>query len=806
MQKAVPLLVLIMLLLSVSITHASKGINLNFQEMPLQSQVCNYLTPQNLRTAYNFLPLYNLSINGNGQAIAIVVAHGDPNLQQDVNAFDSYYGLNPLTNGSNLMIEEPFGSPSSYPVNWTYETALDVEMVHSLAPGAKIYLIVAPNDSWLFQTVNYTVSNVPANTISLSWGSSELEYTSQAINYLNAIFQSAQSNGINVFVASGDTGAYNSYNTPNVNFPASSPNVIAVGGTTLSIYSNGDYKSEVGWNGSGGGQSQFFARPPFQPDISSYRMVPDVAFDAGTPVCVYADSGWIALYGTSLAAPSWAAIDSLINQNLHGDEGYLNSHLYSVFNNVGSLVFNNITSGCNDLYCADGEYNEVTGLGSPKAYQLVEALSNTTYEVYFNDPVNGVFSVNGKNYTTSTTLKFAFGEKVNIAAYSQNISSDTKFLFTDMSGIVNTRDNAISFFVNQSGTINIAFSVYFLVNEYDYNGINNRSEYVKNGSIFNVSAQKLENYSQYQEVLLGFSIDNGTLLQTPDYAITVLSPFNVSFSWNKNPKVAFEFLNGTSGLFANVSYYRTVPLSKTIKKVYSVVSNGSYVYSSNNSDFYIYANPQIIAGNRYIVQNVTSRFQSTIPVNFIKEYNYTINFLSRQGAAIKPSYFYISFENITERYQNYYIWAPRNSKIVIKNASYDGINLKINQSLQTNSQTNLNATIPVSNINIKVVTILGIPVVGAGVTINIDNVSFKNYTNILGGVTFANLPQKTYNATITAYNSKFFFGNLNALSNTLSITAGLYELYIILGVIVIILVILLLVERIRRRKYNKKHK
>ena len=806
MQKIVLLLILIVILLSVSITHASKGINLNFQEVPLQNQICNYLTPKNLQTAYNFLPLYNLSINGNGQSIAIVVAHGDPNLQQDVNAFDSYYGLNALTNGSNLVIEEPFGSPSSYPINWTYETALDVEIAHSLAPGAKIYLIIAPNDSWLFQTVNYTVNNVPANTISLSWGSSELDYSQQSINYLNSILQSAQSEGINIFVASGDTGAYNSYNTPNVNFPASSPNVIAVGGTTLSIYPNGDYKSEVGWNGSGGGQSQFFAKPAFQPNISSYRMVPDVAFDAGTPVCVYANSGWTALYGTSLAAPSWAAIDSLINQNINGEEGYLDNHLYSLFNNLGSLVFNNITSGCNGLYCADGKYNEVTGLGSPKVYPLVEALSNTTYEIYFNDPVDGIFSINGKNYTKSTILKFAFGEKVDIAAYSQNISSNKESLFTSMSGIVNTQNNTASFFINQSGTINMNFSVYFLVNEYNYNGINNRSEYIKNGSILTISAQKLENYSQYQEVLLGFSIDNGTLLQISSYKINVLSPFNVSFSWIKDPKVNFKFLNGTAGLSANVSYYRSVPLSKTIQEVHSTVSNESYVYSSNNSNFYVYARPQIINGNRYITSNLTSKFQSTITVTFIKEYNYTINFLSKQGALIRSSYFYISFENMTEIYKNYYIWAPRNSHITIINVSYDGTNLNVNQAVQTNSENNLNVTIPVSNIKIKVVTILGIPVVGAGVTIRIDNVSFKNYTNLLGGVTFINLPQKTYNATITAYNSKFFFHNLNALSSTLSITAGLYELYIIIGAIMIILVILLLVERIRHKKYGKKHK
>ncbi len=800
MHKITLLAILVIVLFSISVTHAAKGVNLNFQEAPLQNQVCNYLSPQDLRTAYNFLSLYNENINGNGQAIAIVVAHGDPNLQQDINAFDSYYGLSALTNGSNLVIEEPFGSPSSYPANWTDETALDVEMAHSLAPGAKIYLIVSPNDSWLFQTVNYTANNVPVNTISLSWGSSEIGYSQQDADYINSIFQYAQSKGINVFVASGDTGAYNSYSTPNVNFPASSPDVIAVGGTTLSVYSNGDYKSEVGWNGSGGGQSQFFARPTFQPNISSYRMVPDVAFDAGTPVCVYANSNWIGLYGTSLAAPSWAAIDSLINQNINGDEGYLDSHLYSIFKSAANLVFNNITSGCNNLYCADGTYNEVTGLGSPKVYPLVETLSNTTYEIYFNDTAGGVFSVNNKNYTASANLKFTFGQKVTLAAYSRNASSNTKIIFNSFSGIINTKNETFSFFSNESGTINVNFSVYFLINEYEYNGINNRSEYIKNGTLFDISAQKLENYSQYQEVLLGFSIDNGTLLQTYNYAIKAFSPFNVSFSWDKDPKVSFRFLNGTAGLLVNVSYYSPLPLSKTIKKVYAEVADGGYVYSANNSEFYVQLSPQIINGNRYITQNSTKKFQSDISITFIKEYNYTIDFLSKQGNKILPSQLYVSFENTSEKYENYYVWAPRNAQITIENASYDGISLDINKTLQTSSQNTFYVTVPVSNINIKVVTILGIPVVGASVTIKVNNVSFKNSTNVFGGATFTNVPQEPYNATISAYSSKFFFYNLDSISRTISITVGLYDLYIVIGVILIILMSLLLFERLRHRK------
>ena len=806
MKKLSLLIVLAIFLFSISIAHASKGVNLNFQEIPLQSQTCSYLSPQNIRTAYDVLPLYNDGVNGSGQSVAIVVAYGDKNIQQDVNTFDSQYGLSPLTNGSNLIVEQPFGSPSSDPQNWTYETDLDVEVVHSIAPGAKIYLIVAPNDSWLFETVNYTINNVPVDTISLSWGSSELNYNQQSIDYANQIFQYAQSQGINVFVASGDSGAYNGYNTLNVNFPASSPNVIAVGGTTLSIYSNSSYESEVGWNGSGGGQSQFFSRPAFQPDISSSRMVPDVSFNAGTPLCVYSDLNWVGLYGTSAAAPSWAAVDSLINQNVKGDEGYLDNHLYSLYTRAGSLAFHNITSGCNGAYCADGEYNEVTGLGSPNVYPLVELLSNTTNEIYFNDPVNGIFSINGKNYTSSVALKLTFGEKVTLTAYSQNINGNSKKVFNSYSGIVNSDNRTVSFFVNMSGTVNVNFSLYYLINEYSYNGVDNSSKYIENGSTFTISAQKLENYSNYQDVLIGFDIDNGTLLQHSDYSIEVLSPFNVSFLWNKDPKVTFNFVNGTAGLYTNVSYYTHIPLSKKIKEEHTLLKDGGYIYSTNNSNFYISEVPQVINDNRYVSINLTKSFESSININFVKEYNYTLNFLSKQNNTIKPSSFYISSENLTEKYKSDYVWAAKNTQILIQNASYDGINLNVNETLQTDSQNYLNVTLPVSNIKLKILTILGIPVVGASVSIKIDNVSFVNSTNIFGGVTFLNVPQKLYNATITAYNSKFSFHNLNGLSNTLSITAGLYELYIIVGIIILILAVLLVIERIRRRKNGRKHK
>ena len=801
MYRIILSLILITMLLSFSASHA-QSITLNFQEAPLQTQVCSYLSPQNIQTAYNFAPLYNNSINGNGQSIAIVVAYGDPNLQNDINTFDSYYGLPSLVNGSNLFVEKPFGNPSSSQLNWTDETALDVEVAHSLAPKAKIYLIIAPNDSWLFQAVNYTLENVQADTVSLSWGSSELSYSQQEITYINQILTQGQSKGINIFAASGDSGAYNSYNTPNVNFPASSPNVIGVGGTTLSVYSNGQYKSEIAWNNSGGGKSQFFKRPSFQPDISSYRIVPDVAFNAGTPICIYADSTWGGFYGTSVAAPSWAAIDSLLNQNIGEDEGYLDKNLYNVYNNLGSLVFNNITSGCNGVYCADGKYNAVTGLGSPKVYQLVEALSNSSYEIYFNDPTKGVFSINGKNYSESTLVKFTFGEKINLKAYSNNKNLSEKSIFTSFSGLITTNNSEVYFFVNRSGTINVDFSRYLRVTEYYYNGVANRSYYVQNDSIFKISAQKTENYSGYEEVLRGFNINNGTIIPKTTYDITVLSPLNISFSWFNDTKVSFYFINGLPKLKANVSYYPNVPLSNSVEKSFATVYNHSYLYASHNSSFYVYGTPQIINGNRYVILNSSNKFSRYVYINLIKEYNYTINFISKQGSHVRPSYFYLKFNNISEKYNDYYIWAPLNENVTISNISYENVKLNVSVMFNTDAQKQLNVTLPVSDISIKVVTILGIPVVGAKVTLNMNNASFINSTNIFGGTTFSNVPQEMYNITITAYNSKYVFRNLNLISNTLSITAGLYEIYIIIGVLMIILIVLLLFERVRHKKHK----
>ena len=802
MHKYTVLLILAILLVSMSTSHAH-SIKLNLNEVPLQAQACGYLTPQDIRTAYNFNQLYSQGITGAGENITIVVAYGNPNLQKDVNTYDSYYGLPGLTNNSNLFVEYPFGKPSSSYTNWTDESTLDVEVAHSLAPGANIYLVVAPNDSFLFNTVNYTIENIKTNILSLSWGSSEIGYNQQDINYLNQILANGRAKGINIFVASGDNGAYNSYNTLNVNFPASSPNVIAVGGTTLSVNSNGGYKSEIGWNQSGGGQSQFFTRPTFQPATGSYRMVPDVSFNAGTPVCMYINSQFEGFYGTSVAAPSWAALDALINQNAKSDIGYLDNTLYKIYSSVGTLVFNNITSGCNGFYCANGNYNEVTGLGSPKALQLVEAASNTTYSIIFSDTANGIFSINGRNYSSTVDLKFPFGEKVNLEAYSTlgNKSSE-KDIFSSFSGIIQNNSSSIYFFVNASGNINVNFNKYLKIEERFFDGIYNKTYYIRNGSVLNVSGLRTENYSKYQYILKGFSINNGTLIQKSNYGLQVFAPLNISYYWFNESAVMVYFESGAAGMSSNISYYTHIPLSNSIVKHTSSVSNGSKIYSLSNSTLKVYGKPVIINGKRYLTLNNTVEASDKILINTITEYNYTVNFKSENGTKLRPMSFYAEFNNISERYTNGRIWAPLDTEITIFKTLYDNVTIYKNSSFYSDSDKSINITLPVSDVTIKVVTILGIPVVGAKVTLDTTNISFTNSTNIFGGVTFFNIPQKGYNATIVAYDSTFKFNSLNGISSTLSITAGLYELYMIVGVVMTILIVLMAYERLKHRKHK----
>ena len=330
----------------------------------------------------DFMGLYGTSeaiqngANGTGTVIAIVDAYGDPAINSDVANFDSYYGLPSI----NLTVNGNGGSNSG----WAMETALDVEWAHAMAPGAniKLQLTQSTSDSYMFDAVNSLVSSSnPPNVISLSWGGPETTFYSN-------IFAAAVAKGIEVYASTGDYGAYNQGSSLSVNYPASDPNVVAVGGTEVyynTVQGTNQYY-EYGWSGSGGGYSTLFPEPSYQvnagiPDPSGNRTIPDVSLDASnkSPVMIYEGGSPLSVYGTSVASPMMAAIASVAL-----NEGYNlnNNALYSLYNTSNparyNLAFHDIYLSGNNGYSVQPGWDAVTGLGSINFQNFADIFSQST--------------------------------------------------------------------------------------------------------------------------------------------------------------------------------------------------------------------------------------------------------------------------------------------------------------------------------------------------------------------------------------------------------------------------------------------
>lgn len=344
------------------------------------------LTPNQISHAYGFV---NLSSQGKGQVIAIVDAFDDPNIETDLGVFNKRFGLPACTtkNGCFKKIYANGRKPKTDP-GWAGEIALDVEWAHAMAPHAKIILVEAASDSMndLFQAVEVAVKN-GANVVSMSWGGSEFSGETE----YDQVFNNPE---VTFIASSGDNGT-------GVSYPAASPYVLAVGGTTLTVDTYGNYQGETAWSGSGGGISTEETWPESQsglpiPLTNNMRGVPDVAYNADpeTGFSVYNSvpseqgKGWAVVGGTSAGAPQWAAIVAVANSELHKQlgknlGGNLNNLLYAAANPATGRYlenFNDVSSGangdCQNICSADTGYDFVTGLGSPELGSLVNDLPN----------------------------------------------------------------------------------------------------------------------------------------------------------------------------------------------------------------------------------------------------------------------------------------------------------------------------------------------------------------------------------------------------------------------------------------------
>src|SRR6266566_197733 len=316
-------------------------------------------TPQSIR------PVYNLPSSGGSNIIAIVDAYDYPTAENDLNVFSSVLGLPPCTtaNGCFTKIYASGHQPRAN-CGWAQEAALDIEWAHAMAPSAKIVLVEAASNRFndLFAAVdvasNYIASHSVPGEISMSWGGSEF---SSETGY----DQHFTTPNIVYFASSGDTGGVTIY-------PGVSPNVVSSGGTTIHRDASGNFLSETGWSGSGGGPSKYEPRPTYQSAVSaivgSQRGVPDFSFDAdpNSGVSVYDStscqgmSGWLVFGGTSVASPSLAGI-----VNLTGSFSLnTNAELTPIYGGLGSGNFRDIVSGTAGSFSAAVGWDFVTGVGS----------------------------------------------------------------------------------------------------------------------------------------------------------------------------------------------------------------------------------------------------------------------------------------------------------------------------------------------------------------------------------------------------------------------------------------------------------
>jgi kumamolisin len=359
--------------------------------------------PSDLNGAYDGTALQQAGAQGNNQTVAVFELDGYQS--SDVTQYLQNYNLG-TPSITNVTVDGFNGSAGQGAI----EVVLDIEVVAAMAPKASQIVYEGPNTTQgVNDTYNQIVTDNKAQVMTVSWGECEAQSGSSELQTLDNIFKQGASQGISMYAASGDSGAYDCNDTSlAVDSPAGDPYITGVGGTNLQL-NNGAYGSESVWSnpsdtqrspqgaGGGGGISSFFQQPSWQtgPGVKNQysngnREVPDVSADAD-PQSGYAvyctasasgcpSSGWIVVGGTSAAAPLWAGSTASINDYLQQHQksrvGFANPVLYGLENaQQPKPPFHDVSSGNNLYYPATSNYDEASGWGSPDIYNIAQDIA-----------------------------------------------------------------------------------------------------------------------------------------------------------------------------------------------------------------------------------------------------------------------------------------------------------------------------------------------------------------------------------------------------------------------------------------------
>ena len=375
-------------------------------------------TPQQFRTAYDIQPLLNRGIDGRGETVTVIVYAAGPaisppqvtDIRQDLATFD---GLFRLPTPDIHVVTTLAGASSPWAAS--LEEVIDTEIVHAVAPAARLRVVLmpsSPQDTPAAATAAMLAALPLAirgtDVVSFSGAVGEHFFAPAQIARMHRILGEAAARQVTVVAASGDSGAasdvYRWGVTPvkEVSLPSADPFVLSVGGSTLTVGpQTGSYVGETAWNqvvrggnfATGGGFSDIFARPVYQdgvPGAEATRGVPDVAGDASTGMALARQAGGgsyelLSAGGTSAAAPLWGGLIADADQLVGHDLGLVNPALYQIAHGPRyDQAFHDITTGNNTVtingstytgYQAGPGWDPVTGLGSPDAAVLVPILS-----------------------------------------------------------------------------------------------------------------------------------------------------------------------------------------------------------------------------------------------------------------------------------------------------------------------------------------------------------------------------------------------------------------------------------------------
>jgi subtilase family serine protease len=364
-------------------------------------------SPRAYQVAYGVAPLLRRGIDGHGEIVVVgpepAAAPPATDIRQDLAAFDTTFGLPP----ASLKVVNTIAKSATPYLAGGEETG-DTEMVHAIAPDASLDVVLMPQDitrspatfaAAITKVIHEGVA-LHAAVISISASVGEKSLTRAEASAMNQALEQARQQHVTVVASSGDFGAISSHPAgppAQVSMPASDPLVLGAGGTILDATPGGAYLGEMAWNdsteASGGGYSSLFPRPSYQGGLARARAtrgVPDVAADAEPSTAMAMEFGDGELrpnQGTSAAAPLWAGVIALADQQAGHPLGFVNPAIYAIARSPAyHQAFHDVVTGDNSVlwstgvitgYKAGPGWDPVTGWGSPDAQYLVPLLAHT---------------------------------------------------------------------------------------------------------------------------------------------------------------------------------------------------------------------------------------------------------------------------------------------------------------------------------------------------------------------------------------------------------------------------------------------